>query len=207
MRKRITIRVEMVNNKGLGGSTRGALAAIPRERRASILLPFVGIWCRRTTSPKMRSFTAMHSANLLAAALPTTRLVVGTLDRFKGNAANHTALDQPSACPSRFEIASGRTESVNSASAWPSAESSPATFALEAAARLTPLGLAVHRRESGAAFATGFIFEDHAWSISGFCTKSNNTEYAEMARRRIENPEPEPEIPDVEGQTTMEFSR
>jgi len=32
-------------------------------------------------------------------------------------------------------------------------------------------------------------------------------EYAAMARRRIENPEPEPEIPDVEGQTTMEFAR
>ncbi len=34
-----------------------------------------------------------------------------------------------------------------------------------------------------------------------------NGAYAEMARRRIENPEPEPEIPDVEGQSTMEFAR
>lgn len=29
----------------------------------------------------------------------------------------------------------------------------------------------------------------------------------ELSRRRIDNPEPEPEIPDVEGQTTMEFAR
>ncbi len=34
-----------------------------------------------------------------------------------------------------------------------------------------------------------------------------NPEYAEMARRRIANPEPEPEIADVEGQATMEFAQ
>ena len=32
-----------------------------------------------------------------------------------------------------------------------------------------------------------------------------NPDYAAMARKRIANPEPEPEIPDAEGQMKMEF--
>jgi tRNA/tmRNA/rRNA uracil-C5-methylase (TrmA/RlmC/RlmD family) len=30
-----------------------------------------------------------------------------------------------------------------------------------------------------------------------------NPQYAEMARQRIANPEPEPEVPDVDGQETL----
>ncbi len=43
-------------------------------------------------------------------------------------------------------------------------------------------------------------------TLEEFVAIEINPEYADMARRRIANPEPEPEIPDIEGQLTMEFA-
>ena len=197
------MRVDMMHNQFRGSSTRDAFVVIASERGPSALFPFLCIWLSRPTSPKVGATSTVHPSDLDVATTKATRSIIRAAVGHERLAADGTCFTQGVPIPSMREITLLRAEPIRSRLARTLVENITAALAGEAATLGTPGRLSTCGRKQFVALGAWLLAIRHVKIIADVWGKSNNPEYAALARRRIDNPRPEPEVADIEGQMTM----